>query len=51
MAKKIEKTNAARLLDKAGIKYNHVTHRIDGDYVDFGTKPFKTTFPCCGNND
>ena len=29
MAKKIEKTNAARLLDKAGIKYNLVPYEFD----------------------
>ena len=29
MAKKIEKTNAARLLDKAGIKYNLIPYEFD----------------------
>ena len=29
MAKKIEKTNAARLLDKAGIKYNLIPYEVD----------------------
>lgn len=29
MAKKIEKTNAARLLDKAGLKYNLVPYEVD----------------------
>ena len=29
MAKKIEKTNAARLLDKAGLKYNLVPYEFD----------------------
>ena len=29
MAKKIEKTNAARLLDKAGLKYNLVLYEFD----------------------
>ena len=31
MAKKIEKTNAARLLDKAGIKYNLIPYEVDED--------------------
>ena len=29
MAKKIEKTNAARLLDKAGIAYNLIPYEFD----------------------
>lgn len=29
MAKKIEKTNAARLLDKAGIRYNLIPYQVD----------------------
>ena len=29
MAKKIEKTNAARLLDKAGIKYDLIPYEFD----------------------
>lgn len=29
MAKKIEKTNAARLLDKAGISYNLIPYEFD----------------------
>lgn len=29
MAKKIEKTNAARLLDKAGLKYNLIPYEVD----------------------
>lgn len=29
MAKKIEKTNAARLLDKAGLKYNLIPYKFD----------------------
>ncbi len=29
MAKKIEKTNAARLLDKAGVKYNLIPYEFD----------------------
>lgn len=29
MAKKIEKTNAARLLDKAGIKYSLIPYEVD----------------------
>lgn len=31
MAKKIEKTNAARLLDKAGLKYNLIPYEFDED--------------------
>ena len=29
MAKKIEKTNAARLLDKAGLQYNLISYEVD----------------------
>lgn len=33
MAKKIEKTNAARLLDKAGLKYNLIPYEYDENYL------------------
>ncbi len=34
MSKKIQKTNAARLLDRAGIPYNLIPYPVDEDHLD-----------------